>query len=60
MAKERFIVEKANSSAGTSKIIIDTQTGVNYLFHRDNVSGGTGLVMLADADGKPIITPVED
>jgi len=60
MAKERFAVEKASASSGTSKIIVDTQTGVNYLFHRDNASGGTGLVMLAEAEGKPIITPVED
>ena len=35
-------------------VIVDTETGVNYLFvHRGY---GGGLTPLIDADGKPIIT----
>ena len=53
--KERFITTKAKSiSVGTyTRIIVDKETGVNYLY----VSSGTGggLTPLLDVDGKPII-----
>jgi hypothetical protein len=39
-------------------IFVDTETGVNYLFHQDGHSGG--LTVLLDKDGKPVVTPVED
>ena len=56
MAKDRFdIQEKENVSLMTeTMVIVDKETGVNYLFvHR---SYGGGLTPLLDADGKPIIT----
>ena len=39
-------------------IIVDTKTGVNYLVYTyDNINGiGTGLTVLVDKDGKPVIT----
>ena len=35
-------------------VIVDTETGVNYLFVRSGY--GAGLTPLLDADGKPIVT----
>ena len=56
MTKDRFdIQEKENVSLMTeTMVIVDKETGVNYLFvHRGY---GGGLTPLLDADGKPIIT----
>ncbi|MBR1927123.1 MAG: hypothetical protein IJ840_05175 [Bacteroidales bacterium] len=56
MAKDRFdIKEKEGVSFATNAIvIIDKETGVNYLYvHRGD---GGGLTPLIDADGKPIVT----
>jgi len=39
-------------------IIVDTQTGVNYLSVHD--SYGTGITPLLDSDGKPIVTKTEE
>lgn len=35
-------------------ILVDKETGVNYLFYQDGYAGG--LTPLLDADGKPVIT----
>mgnify|MGYP007032352649 CR=1 FL=1 len=53
---KRFIWEKAQNGLmkGVS-VIIDTETGVNYLFVQDGYAGG--LTPLLDKDGKPVITP---
>ncbi|MBQ9450421.1 MAG: hypothetical protein IJU34_03780 [Bacteroidales bacterium] len=56
MAKDRFdIKEREGVNLLTDAIVIvDKQTGVNYLFvHRGY---GGGLTPLLDAEGKPIIT----
>ena len=57
MAKERrFIWEKAQPGLMKQlSVIIDTETGVNYLFVEEGYAGG--LTPLLDKDGKPIITP---
>ena len=36
-------------------IIIDTETGVNYLFYASGYAGG--LTVLLNSEGKPVITP---
>lgn len=41
-----------------AKIIVDTETGVNYLMGSHNKQAGTGMTVLVDADGKPIVTPM--
>ena len=41
-----------------AKIIVDTETGVNYLMGSHNKANGTGLTVLVDRDGKPIVTPI--
>jgi len=38
------------------EIWVDTETGVNYLYHQSGYSGG--LTPLLDKDGKPIVTPI--
>ena len=56
MGKDRFdIKEKEGVSFATDAIvIIDKETGVNYLFvHRGY---GGGLTPLLDSDGKPIVS----
>ena len=35
----------------------DTETGVNYVFHKDGYAGG--LTPLLDKDGKPVVTLIE-
>ena len=56
MSKDRFdIKEKENVSILTeASVIIDKETGVNYLYVCRGYGGG--LTPLLDADGKPIIT----
>ena len=56
MAKDRFdIKEREGVSFATDPIvIIDKETGVNYLFVHCGYGGG--LTPLLDSDGKPIIT----
>ena len=56
MGKDRFdILDRENLSLLTdARVIIDKETGVNYLFvHRGY---GGGLTPLIDAEGKPIVT----
>ena len=64
MAKkyERFIVKEAGGSilkdCGVQMILVDRETGVNYLMVKSGY--GTGITPLLGADGKPIITPVNE
>ena len=56
MSKDRVdIIEKENLSILTDAcVIIDKETGVNYLYVCRGYGGG--LTPLLDAEGKPIIT----
>lgn len=55
---ERFVVSYSQNKWGSStEILIDRETGVNYLFNRQGYSGG--LTPLLNSDGKPIITPMK-
>lgn len=64
MAKkeERFVVkEKCGSQlkeSGLIQVIVDKETGVNYLWVKAGYAGG--LTPLLDAEGKPVITPIFD
>lgn len=57
MANKRFISEK-NKTEGASlsdtRIITDTETGVQYLFVTMGGYAG-GLTLLVDAEGKPLL-----
>ena len=55
--EKRFeIVTKESSGLGTQvvQVIVDKETGVNYLFVEMGYSGG--LTVLVDENGKPIVT----
>ncbi len=54
---KRFLVKKhsSNFSVGTY-ILVDRETGVNYLYAASGYSGG--LTVLVDAMGNPIVTPI--
>ena len=57
MAKkqERF-VRIHSEIMGCEQIVVDTKTGVNYLFVQSGYAGG--LTVLLDRDGKPVISPL--
>lgn len=57
MAKEKRFEKVYSQGAGSTVILVDKETGVNYLYHSSGYAGG--LTVLLGKDGKPIITPVE-
>ena len=56
MAKEKRFEKTYSQSFGAVEIWVDTETGVNYLFHSSGYAGG--MTVLLDREGKPVITPV--
>ena len=54
MAEKRFVEVYSQGATNVEKIIVDTETGVNYLYVQNGYSGG--LTPLLDADGKPYVT----
>ena len=58
MAKKRFVETYSQGMSNIRKIIVDTETGVNYLLLSSNMTDGCGVTVLVDKDGKPIVTPV--
>lgn len=58
MAKEKRFVKAYSQDMGGIEILVDKETGVNYLFRSSGYSGG--MTVLLDKEGKPVITPVQD
>ena len=58
MAKERFVETYSQGVTNVRKVIVDTETGVNYVLMSSSMTTGCGLTVLLDQDGKPVITPV--
>ena len=57
MAKnERFKKVYSQGTVNVTEIWVDSETGVNYVFHASGYSGG--MTPLLDKDGKPIISPI--
>lgn len=54
---ERFQKVCSQGTMSSAVVIVDTETGVNYLFVKQGYAGG--LTPLLDKDGKPVVTPVE-
>ena len=54
--KERFEKVYSQGSLNVTEIWVDTETGVNYVFHVSGYAGG--MTPLLDRDGKPVISPV--
>ena len=59
MAKERFVEVYNQGIINVMKVVVDTETGVNYVLGSHNKASGTGMTVLLDADGKPLITPMD-
>lgn len=58
MAQERFVEVYSQGVTNVRKIVVDAQTGVNYLLMSSSMTGGSGITVLVDADGKPLVTPL--
>lgn len=57
MAKDkRFEIVYGKGALANTRILVDKETGVNYLFHGEGYAGG--LTVLLGKDGKPVVTPV--
>ena len=57
MKNDRFIVkEKSGGFSVGTYVLVDRETGVNYLYANSGYSGG--LTVLVDAEGKPVVTPI--
>ncbi|MHC1685341.1 MAG: DUF6440 family protein [Clostridiaceae bacterium] len=54
-SNERFEVVYRQGNVNSCEILVDKETGVNYLFSKSGYAGG--LTPLLDENGKPIITP---
>ncbi len=59
MTKDRFTEIYSQGATNVRKIIVDTETGVNYLLASSSLTSGCGMTVLVDKDGKPIITSTE-
>jgi hypothetical protein len=61
---DRFIeTYKQQDAQNRTYVLVDRETGVNYLLTGFMASSGvscTGMTVLQDADGNPIVTPVEE
>lgn len=57
--EKRFIIkEQQGGFSLNATVLVDKQTGVNYLYTTSGYSGG--LTVLVDAMGNPIVTPVTE
>lgn len=54
--EKRFVRTLSQGVFGTMEIWVDTQTGINYLFHQNGYAGG--MTVLLDREGKPVISPL--
>ncbi len=58
---DRFTVKHKEGAqlmdSGLMQVIVDRETGVNYLFVKSGTTGG--ITVLVDADGKPIVSARE-
>lgn len=61
---DRFIeTYKQQDAQNRTYVLVDRETGVNYLltgFMASSDVSCTGMTVLQDADGNPIVTPVEE
>lgn len=57
MVNKRFEVKESQGVLSTGRIIVDTETGVNYLFWQEGYAGG--LTPLLDRDGKVIVDRID-
>ena len=53
---ERFEKVYSQGALNVTEIWVDTETGINYVFHASGNAGG--LTPLLDKDGKPVVSPL--
>ena len=58
MANKRFEVKNTQGVLSTGKIIVDTETGVNYFFWQEGYAGG--LTPLLNRDGTVVVDRVDN
>ena len=60
MAKKekRFEIIYQQGALDPIEILVDKETGVNYLFRTSGTAGG--LTVLLDREGKPVVTSLAD
>ena len=60
MAKKekRFESVYQQGALDVIEVLVDKETGVNYLFRASGTVGG--LTVLLDREGKPVVTPLAD
>ena len=56
MKEKRFEIVYKQGMACTMKIVVDTETGVQYLAMTEGYAGG--MTVLLDRDGKPLLAPL--
>ena len=56
MAKKERFVKVHSENMGSEMILVDRETGVNYLFVSSGYAGG--LTVLLNRDGTPVISPL--
>ena len=56
MAKDKRFEKVYSQGMGSIEILVDKETGVNYLYCQSGYAGG--LTVLLDKDGKPVISSV--
>ncbi len=54
--EKRFEKVYSQGALEVIEILVDRETGVNYLFRQSGNAGG--LTPLLDRDGKPVVTPI--
>ena len=58
MANKRFEVKNTQGVFNTGKIIVDTETDVNYLFWQEGYAGG--LTPLLNRDGTVVVDRIDN
>lgn len=53
---KRFVRVFSEGAVAGNEIWVDTQTGVNYLYHFSGYGGG--ITVMLDRDGKPVVSPL--
>lgn len=57
---DRFVEVYSQGVTNVRKVVVDTQTGVNYLIVSSSMTSGCGVSVMLNADGKPLVTQLDE
>lgn len=57
---DRFVEVYSQGVTNVHKVVVDTQTGVNYLLVSSSMTSGCGVSVMLNADGKPLVTQLDE